>query len=355
MSILSHSTANPTSIRVSYPIYLMEQVLYGTWPKCLQAGRMKTTYQHSSNTTAPHVTSLPNTLGQSSVNPMSIHCKSVFEGPLTWWNKYYRGTTEVSQRMRIQTIHVQRNATPAQIISATLPILDQYVNPRPICQSNATQTASHIHIPRPYIHQRQSLKMHCHKLAVHWQALAQITSIPCQSENSSASDRGTSILCGPTEVSPRRTISQAKTRASQISKSYFQIDTAYVNSASIQANQTPIQVTIPHLVKGTSTIRSQLLSGRHHFQTTVRCPHNVNPRTIKCQSIISMMPTVRQSIANPVPVNCQSISNAVPTRCQYGANVNSGPIQQSIINMPILYQSNANPGPICQSITNQPI
>ena len=124
--------------------------------------------------------------------------------------------TEVSQRRRIQTIHVQRNATPAQIISATLPILDQYVNPRPICQSNATQTASHIHIPRPYIHQRQSLKMHCHKLAVHWQALAQITPIPDQSEDSSAHERGTSILCGPTEVSQRRTISHAigKSRAS---------------------------------------------------------------------------------------------------------------------------------------------
>ena len=113
--------------------------------------------------------------------------------------------------MRIQTIHVQRNATPAQIISATLPILDQYVNPRPICQSNATQTASHIHIPRPYIHQRQSLKMHCHKLAVHRHALAQITSIPCQSEDSCVYKRGTSVLCGPTEVSPRRTISHALT------------------------------------------------------------------------------------------------------------------------------------------------
>ena len=111
--------------------------------------------------------------------------------------------------MRIQTIHVQRNATPAQIVSATLPILDQYVNPRPICQSNATQTASHIHIPRPYIHQRQSLKMHCHKLAVHWQASAQITSIPCQSENSSAHKRGTSVLQGPTEVSHRGTICHA--------------------------------------------------------------------------------------------------------------------------------------------------
>ena len=76
MSIHSHSTANPPPIRVWYPIYLMEQVLYGTWPKCLQAGRMKTTYQHSSNTTAPHVTSLTNKLGQSSGNPMSIPCQS---------------------------------------------------------------------------------------------------------------------------------------------------------------------------------------------------------------------------------------------------------------------------------------
>ena len=66
------------------------------------------------------------------------------------------------------------------------------------------------------------------------------------------------------------------------------------------ANNRPIRVTNPHLVKGTSTIRCQLLSGPHHSRATVRCCHNVNARTIKCQSITSMMPFMCQSIAIPV-------------------------------------------------------
>ena len=68
------------------------------------------------------------------------------------------------------------------------------------------------------------------------------------------------------------------------------------------ANTTPIRVTKPRLVKGTSTIQRRLLSGQHHFRTTLRCRHNVNPRTIKCQSVISMMPTMCQSNANPLTI-----------------------------------------------------
>ena len=124
--------------------------------------------------------------------------------------------------------------------------------------------------PPPHIYQHQSSILDCDQLAGHCHALAQITSIPCQSENSSASDRGTSILCGPTEVSPRRTISQTKTRVSQISKSYFQIDTGYVNSLSIRANQTPIQVTIPRLVKGTSTTGDRLVSTTDDYTALLR-------------------------------------------------------------------------------------
>ena len=100
------------------------------------------------------------------------------------------------------------------------------------------------------------------------------------------------------------------------------------------ANNRPIRVTNPHLVKGTSTIRCQLLSGPHHSRATVRCCHNVNARTIKCQSITSMMPFMCQSIAIPVLVNCQSISNA-----------NTQPI----------CHSNAYPKLICQSANLKPI
>ena len=59
--------------------------------------------------------------------------------------------------------------------------------------------------------------------------------------------------------------SVSKTHFSQIAKSYFQIDTAYVNYASIQANQTPIQVTIPHLLKGTSTTGDRLVSSSDDY------------------------------------------------------------------------------------------
>ena len=95
-----------------------------------------------------------------------------------------------------------------------------------------------------------------------------------------------------------------------------------------------IRTDVSDIPEGTSTIQSQLLSGRHHFRATVRCCHTVNPRTIKCQSITSMMPFMCQSIAIPVLVNCQSISDA---------------------NIQPICHSNAYPKLICQSANLNPI
>ena len=93
--------------------------------------------------------------------------------------------------------------------------------------------------------------------------------------------------------------SVSKTRFSQIAKSYFQIDTAYVNSASIQANQTPIQVTIPHLVKGTSTIGER--------------PKCLNEGRFR-QSMFNEMPLQFQSLLFTLPIQCQSWNN-LPIQC----------------------------------------
>ena len=245
------------------------------------------------------------------------------------------------------------------------------------------QSANPSQITKPSTHKSlANLPIHyqsCTNLPIRYQSANPSVSLPVQcrldiplpinklTPISQYSTNPVSILIHPTNSSDNQPLGQSDPNplsihihSSQSSKKYSSFSHLHQspNSRPILANpcqSSSIRTDVSGLPEGTSTIQSQLLSGRHHFRATVRCCHTVNPRTIKCQSISSMMPTVCQSIANPVPVNCQSISNAVPTRCQYGANVNSGPIQQSIINMPILYQSNANPGPICQSITNQPI
>ena len=93
--------------------------------------------------------------------------------------------------------------------------------------------------------------------------------------------------------------SVSKTPFSQIAKSYFQIDTDYVNYASIQANQTPIQVTIPHLVKGTSTIGDR--------------PKCLNEGRLR-QSMFNEMPLQFQSLLFTLPIQCQSWNN-LPIQC----------------------------------------
>ena len=94
---------------------------------------------------------------------------------------------------------------------------------------------------------------------------------------------------------------------SQIAKSYFQIDTAYVNSVPIQANQTPIQVTIPHLVKGTSSTGDRLVSTRDDY-TALSCisahyrsyqPDETSIQPHDCQS------NANPTYVNPIPFSCQ--------------------------------------------------
>ena len=85
------------------------------------------------------------------------------------------------------------------------------------------------------------------------------------------------------------------------------------------ANTKPIRVTFPHLVKGTSAIRSLLLSGRQHFRTTVWWPQmsihgqsSANPSSVWCQPRV-----------NPLPILFQLISNPFPMQCQYNTNLRS--------------------------------
>ena len=59
--------------------------------------------------------------------------------------------------------------------------------------------------PPPHIYQHQPSILDFDQLAGHCHALTHIMPILCQSEDSCACKRGTSVLCGPTEVSPRRT------------------------------------------------------------------------------------------------------------------------------------------------------
>ena len=66
--------------------------------------------------------------------------------------------------------------------------------------------------PPANIHQRQPSKQDWHPLAVHRHALTPVTTIEGQLVDNRKTDKGTSVLRGPTEVSPRRTISRPKHR-----------------------------------------------------------------------------------------------------------------------------------------------
>ena len=135
-----------------------------------------------------------------------------------------------------------------------MPILDRFTIQMPILilpqpshshlHSSRSMTRRHSNHPHQHRistgHQRQSSKLHCHKLAVHRQELAQTTSILDQSEDSCAYKRGTSELCGQTEVSQRGTISQAKKRC-HCSQSHSQFQ-SYSNPRECQSlTNMPIQ------------------------------------------------------------------------------------------------------------------
>ena len=127
-----------------------------------------------------------------------------------------------------------------------MPVLDQFTIQMPILiqpqpshsHLHSSQSMTRRHSSHP--HQRQSSKLHCHKWAVHRQELAQTTSILDQSEDSCAYKRGTSELCGQTEVSQRGTISQAKKRF-HCSQSHSQFQ-SYSNPRECQSlTNLPIQ------------------------------------------------------------------------------------------------------------------
>ena len=112
-------------------------------------------------------------------------------------------------------------------------------------------------------------------------------------------------------------------------------------------NNGPIQCTIPHLVKGTSTIRDRpkCLSG-WWFRESI-----LNDVPLKRQSML----TFSQSQTN-MSIQCQS-TNPLSISDQFIAqHVNPSPIGKLIVNQIPPHSdrpSNTHPRPICQSITNR--
>ena len=116
---------------------------------------------------------------QSNINPLPILCQSV-TNPLS--------------------IRCQSNVNPTSLRCQSMPILDQSPNPRPIHQFIANPLDPMPH--RPYTDQPNTPSSHLSEpfiktgLTQDWYALAKITPIYCQSEASSASKQGTSVLEG---------------------------------------------------------------------------------------------------------------------------------------------------------------
>ena len=93
------------------------------------------------------------------------------------------------------SIHGQSSANPPSACCQSC------VNPLPIPQWNVTWTIS-----QPHIYRRQSSIQNNHRLTVHWQRIDNSHANWGKSENVCASNLGTSILYGPTEVSQRSTL-----------------------------------------------------------------------------------------------------------------------------------------------------
>ena len=174
-----------------------------------------------------------------------------------------------------------------------MPILDQSPNPRPIHQFIANPLDPMPH--RPYTDQPNTPSSHLSEpfiktgLTQDWYALAKITPIYCQSEASSASKQGTSVLEGslPKCLDGGR-FGRPPTRFNQ------PIDAIWWQSV-------------------------------------------FNPLPIRCQS----SPIRWQSCANQFPIWYQSDHRCdSPFSIQCQSDVNPKPIQSQ--SMPILYQSNPN-------------
>ena len=131
-------------------------------------------------------------------------------------------------------------------------------------------------------------------------------------------------------------LSQGLNRLHSNHSHWRSIGTKHVNNGSIQC-------TIPHLVKGTSTVRvrPKCLNGGW-FRESI---HNYVP--LERQSLLPLC----HSQTN-VSIQYQSVTNLWPI-CQSNANLKS--ICQFIINPSIRYRSWTNPAIHHQSITNPPI
>ena len=215
--------------------------------------------QSSANLIPIH-TNPPAILYQSIANPISIQCQSG-SNP----TKSIQGCPPHTTR---GPIHRQSNP-----FNVNLPVLNQSINPTsmlyqsanpsPICQSrNPGQICKPItNLP---IHHLYPID------ADPWQ-ITQFNANPTHHQSTET------IPDQPTNLS---TIHGHSASASPIIHPTAQTDdTRIIPNGIRSAMVEPIRVTKPHSVKGTGTIRSQLLSGRHPI-----CQSNFNPVSIVCQS-----------------------------------------------------------------------
>ena len=149
----------------------------------------------------------------------------------------------MSQRRTVQTIHAQRDATPASILSSTLAFPDQSLNPMSILKQFSN--------PIPICHlpiNHQSLPIS------HFNANS---TIHCQSTS--------------TQLNPQKNMSH-------ISISQLTLGSSIVRQSP--PNPWPPRTDISHRAEGTSTMRTDYSQDAIVFGTTVTCYHNVNTRPL---------------------------------------------------------------------------
>ena len=213
---------------------------------------------------------------QSTANLIPINCQSNFNSvPIRFQSNQINPRLPTSHHsgtnpLTIQSVQCQ-SASPE-------PIHQSNVNSVPICQSITSL---------PIQESRTNLQTH------HQFANPSLISNPCPSANplpihTSSADpwQITLFNANPTQHQSTKTIPDRSTNLSPIHGQSpiihptVQTDDTQIIPIGIRlAMVEPIRVTKPHLVKGTSTIRSQLLSGRHPI-----CQSNFNPVSIVCQS-----------------------------------------------------------------------
>ena len=184
--------------------------------------------------------------------------------------------------------------------------------------------------PPPHTYQHQSSIPDCDQLAGHCHALTHIMPTLCQSEDSCVYRRGTSVLCGPTEVSPRRTISHA-VRATKPKHRMPILDQSANHMSFLDQSGNPSPICQPYANS------SPILQS------------NANPRPFRQRFINPAWQC--QSIANS-PIQCKSWTNPPPI---HRSRTKPTILDQSINQSTTITHSNANREQIRQSITNPSI